>query len=87
MGSNQAKQFNNNQEKLKPVKTAYVHTMNEIYAPPTFGQSMREIFAIIGTNTNFVELAKPKGKRLFKDKKGTFMEQEKKKKGKKTIAE
>jgi len=88
MEDNQVKKPNNNPSKTKSVKTAYVHTMNEVYAPPTIGQSMREIFGMIGPNPNYAELAKPREKkRLFKDEKGTFMEQQKKQKGKKTVAE
>lgn len=64
------------------------NTVNEAYSPPSLGKSLIDIFRITGTSVDFSELSKQKDKkRLFQDEKGTFMEQEKKQKGKKTIAE
>ena len=56
--------------------------------PPGFGESMIQIFDIIGNKPSYSRLAKKNDDRRFKDKKGVFQEMEDKHKAKKTtIAE
>ena len=56
--------------------------------PPGFGESMIQIFDIIGNKPSYNSLTKKNDNRRFKDKKGVFQEMEDKhKSSKETIAE
>lgn len=79
---------NTNSSRTKKASERLSELRSPEYVPPTIGESLHDIFNITGIKTNFNDLAKPKdNQRMFKDEKGTFMEQDGKRNGKKIIAE